>query len=62
MSDPNSPFKVVLENEETVVFRDRSPKGVLHLLAVPRVHVKDVKALQGAEGAAMGECLTAGEG
>jgi hypothetical protein len=55
MSDPTSPFKVVLENEDTGVFRDRSPKGVLHLLAVPRVHVKDVKALQGIEGAAMGE-------
>ncbi|PWN18600.1 hypothetical protein BCV69DRAFT_67724 [Microstroma glucosiphilum] len=53
MSDPNSPFKVVMENEEAVAFHDRSPKGVLHLLAVPRVHVKDVKALQGAEGAAM---------
>lgn len=57
MSDPTSPFRVVLENEDTVVFRDRSPKGVLHLLAVPRVHIKDVKALQGVEGAAMGESV-----
>ncbi|GAA5865067.1 hypothetical protein JCM8547_007702 [Rhodosporidiobolus lusitaniae] len=38
-------FNVVHEDPEFVVFRDRSPGSRVHLLAVPRRHVDNVKAL-----------------
>ncbi|GAA6010968.1 hypothetical protein JCM10207_004018, partial [Rhodosporidiobolus poonsookiae] len=39
-------FAVVLEDPEFVVFRDRSPGSRVHLLAVPRRHVDNVKTLE----------------
>ncbi|GAA6003056.1 uncharacterized protein JCM10292_000315 [Rhodotorula paludigena] len=38
-------FRVVHENAEFVVFRDRSPGSKVHLLAVPKRHVDNVKTL-----------------
>ncbi|GAA6032962.1 hypothetical protein JCM8097_000069 [Rhodosporidiobolus ruineniae] len=38
-------FGVVYEGPEFVVFRDRSPGSKVHLLAVPRKHVDNVKTL-----------------
>ncbi|KDE08432.1 hypothetical protein MVLG_01467 [Microbotryum lychnidis-dioicae p1A1 Lamole] len=41
----NSAFKVVYEDNEFVVFRDRSPGSKVHLLAIPKSHVDNVKVL-----------------
>ncbi|SDA03007.1 BZ3500_MvSof-1268-A1-R1_Chr11-1g03258 [Microbotryum saponariae] len=41
----NSAFKVVYEDNEFVVFRDRSPGSKVHLLAIPKSHVDNVKML-----------------
>ncbi|SCV73352.1 BQ2448_7278 [Microbotryum intermedium] len=42
----NLAFKVVYEDDEFVVFRDRSPGSKVHLLAIPKSHVDNVKVLQ----------------
>ncbi|TNY18020.1 hypothetical protein DMC30DRAFT_419235, partial [Rhodotorula diobovata] len=39
-------FRVVHEDPEFVVFRDRSPGSKVHLLAVPKRHVESVKTLE----------------
>ncbi|GAA5821583.1 hypothetical protein JCM11251_000921 [Rhodosporidiobolus azoricus] len=39
-------FKVVEETDEFVVFRDRSPASKVHLLAVPKRHIDNVKTLK----------------
>ncbi|GAA5945946.1 hypothetical protein JCM10213_006197 [Rhodosporidiobolus nylandii] len=45
-------FRVVWENDEFIIFRDRSPGSRVHLLALPRRHVDNVKTLR-AEDAGM---------
>ena len=39
--DFNTEF--VYENEHVVVFKDINPKAPVHLLVVPRVHVKSLR-------------------
>jgi hypothetical protein len=48
-------FEVVHSDARFLAFHDRSPAARVHLLAVPREHVDDVKVLRGAEGAELGE-------
>ncbi|MFW7415673.1 HIT domain-containing protein [Demequina sp. SO4-18] len=38
------PGDMVLETERVVAFRDIAPKAPVHVLVVPRAHVKDVAA------------------
>ncbi|KAF8604496.1 HIT-like protein [Ceratobasidium sp. AG-I] len=42
-------FAVVFENDELVVFRDRSPAAQHHLLVITRSHVESVKTLTKAD-------------
>ncbi|POY76230.1 hypothetical protein BMF94_0425 [Rhodotorula taiwanensis] len=39
-------FRVVREDSEVVIFHDRSPASRVHLLAVPKRHIDNVKTLQ----------------
>ncbi|KAM0791916.1 hypothetical protein ACM66B_004170 [Microbotryomycetes sp. NB124-2] len=41
----NHAFNVVHEDDEFVVFKDRSPGSKVHLLAVPKNHIDNVKSL-----------------
>ncbi|KAK4049221.1 hypothetical protein OIO90_005510 [Microbotryomycetes sp. JL221] len=41
----NKAFKVVHEDDEFVVFKDRSPGSKVHLLAIPKHHIDNVKTL-----------------
>lgn len=51
-------FDIILEDDRFVVFADRSPAAAHHLLAVPRAHISNVKALRGSDGAQMSEYCT----
>ncbi|MDE0572847.1 histidine triad nucleotide-binding protein [Demequina sp. B12] len=42
--DGDIPATKVLENEHVVAFRDIAPKAPVHVLVIPRTHVKDVAA------------------
>lgn len=50
-------FDIILENEDFVVFSDIAPAARIHLLAIPRAHVFNVKSLHGEKGAQMVEDL-----
>lgn len=50
-------FDIILENENFVVFSDIAPAARIHLLAIPRAHVFNVKSLHGEQGAKMVEEL-----
>ncbi|PWN99298.1 hypothetical protein FA09DRAFT_328715 [Tilletiopsis washingtonensis] len=50
-------FEVVHSDARFLAFHDRSPAARVHLLAVPREHVDDVKVLRGAEGAELVRAL-----
>lgn len=39
----NSPAKVILENDDIVVFKDINPVAPVHFLIVPKDHVVDMK-------------------
>ncbi|GAA5823516.1 hypothetical protein JCM5353_006289 [Sporobolomyces roseus] len=41
----NPDFNVVHEDDEFVIFRDRSPGSKVHLLAIPKRHIDNVKTL-----------------
>jgi len=38
---------IILSDDEVVVFKDRSPVAPVHLLAIPRVPIRDVLSLRG---------------
>jgi len=38
----STPVDVVLENEDTIFFRDISPKAKVHILGIPKEHVVSV--------------------
>ncbi|PWN49336.1 HIT-like protein [Violaceomyces palustris] len=38
-------FNVVLEDEEFIAFKDRSPASLHHLLVIPRIHIDNVNSL-----------------
>ncbi|MGH9043270.1 MAG: histidine triad nucleotide-binding protein [Acidimicrobiales bacterium] len=39
------PAEIVLENDQVVAFKDIAPVAPLHVLVVPRTHVKDAATL-----------------
>ncbi|KAG2193295.1 hypothetical protein INT47_008656 [Mucor saturninus] len=39
--------RIVIETEQLVAFRDRSPSSQVHLLVIPKQHVRTVKDLDG---------------
>lgn len=39
------PAKIVREDQDTVAFRDIDPKAPLHVLVVPRKHIRSINAL-----------------
>jgi hypothetical protein len=49
-------FDIIAEDDRYLVFKDRSPAALHHLLAIPRQHIPNIKALQGSNGADLGEC------
>lgn len=51
------PTDRVHETEDTVAFRDISPKAPVHLLVIPRAHHPDLAALAGADPALAGRVL-----
>ncbi|KAL1405160.1 hypothetical protein Q8F55_008785 [Vanrija albida] len=46
---PETGFKVAYEDDELVVFHDRSPAAAEHLLVIPRRHVATVRDLRPAD-------------
>jgi diadenosine tetraphosphate (Ap4A) HIT family hydrolase len=50
-------FDIILQDDRFVVFKDRSPASLHHLLAIPRQHVPNIQTLQGPQGAALGESI-----
>ncbi len=36
------PANIVYEDEYTVAFKDLQPKATIHLLVIPKVHIKDI--------------------
>lgn len=38
-------FNIVLQDEEFICFRDRSPAAAVHLLVIPRTHIANVQSL-----------------
>jgi histidine triad (HIT) family protein len=53
------PAAVVLETERTLAFRDIAPQAPVHVLVIPREHVRDAAALVAADPALAGELLAA---
>ncbi|MDR3550920.1 MAG: histidine triad nucleotide-binding protein [Candidatus Babeliales bacterium] len=39
------PSNIVAENDELIVIKDIAPKAPVHLLIIPRIHIKDVASL-----------------
>jgi histidine triad (HIT) family protein len=55
------PADVVYETDDTLAFRDITPKAPVHVLVIPKVHFPDVATLAESEPALAGEVLaTAG--
>ncbi len=44
-----SPADVVFENEKIIVFKDINPKAPVHLLVVPKEHIKSLNKLENKE-------------
>lgn len=42
----NAPAKIVYQDEHLVAFRDRAPKAAIHLLVIPRKHIRNLDDLQ----------------
>ena len=42
------PAEIVLESERTVAFRDINPQAPVHVLVIPRQHVRDLSELAAA--------------
>ena len=34
--------EIIYEDEYTIAFNDQSPKATIHILVVPKIHVKDI--------------------
>lgn len=51
------PARIAFENEHAVVFHTIAPASRVHLLVTPRKHVKNLKYLQGEEGAELVQSL-----
>lgn len=47
-------FDIVTETSDYIVFKDRSPAALHHLLAIPRSHTANIKSVRGKEGALLG--------
>lgn len=39
------PTKIVIENDDLIVIEDIAPKAPVHLLIIPKIHIKDVASL-----------------
>lgn len=50
-------FDIIAKDDHYLVFKDRSPAALYHLLAIPREHIDNVKSLEGSQGADIGDCL-----
>lgn len=46
-------FDIILQDAQYLVFKDRSPAALHHLLAIPRDHVPNVQSLEGHQGATL---------
>jgi len=53
------PSTVVLDRGEVFAFRDVNPQAPVHILLVPRRHVRDVTELSTADGAVLAELVSA---
>lgn len=42
----NAPAKIVYQDEHLVAFKDRVPKAAIHLLVIPRKHIRNLDDLQ----------------
>ncbi|MDT4946110.1 MAG: histidine triad family protein [Pseudonocardiales bacterium] len=41
------PAKIVREDDDTVVFEDINPQAPLHVLVIPKKHIRDIAELSG---------------
>jgi len=42
----NAPATIVYQDERLVAFKDRAPKAAVHLLVIPRKHIRNLDDLQ----------------
>jgi histidine triad (HIT) family protein len=52
------PSDAVLSTEQTYAFRDIKPGAPVHLLVVPKRHIRDAAALQSSDGELLGALIT----
>ncbi|MGB2884629.1 MAG: histidine triad nucleotide-binding protein [Dehalococcoidia bacterium] len=52
------PSDILYQDEQVVAFRDINPKATVHLLLVPRKHIKSVAELSEDEASIMGHLVT----
>lgn len=50
---------IVYQDEHIVAFRDHAPKAPVHLLVVPRKHIKNLNALEESDSALMAHLMMA---
>lgn len=53
------PARVLLEGERVLAFRDANPQAPLHVLVIPREHIRDVTSIGPEHAGLMGEMLDA---
>lgn len=53
------PAKIVFEDERVLAFHDVAPKAPTHVLVIPKSHLARLSETSPADGALLGECLSA---
>lgn len=53
------PGDLVLDERDVLAFRDINPQAPVHVLVIPKVHLKDVTEVSGAGGDLLGSLLSA---
>lgn len=57
----NSPADIVYETDSLVVFKDINPHAPVHLLIVPRKHIRSVNDLEAEDAGIISEMIYAGK-
>ena len=56
-----SPAEFIMKNDRLVVFKDIHPQAPVHLLIVPRKHIRSINDLMQEDGPIVSEMITAGK-
>ncbi|MBI9077956.1 MAG: histidine triad nucleotide-binding protein [Desulfatibacillum sp.] len=57
----NSPASIVFENENLIVFKDINPHAPVHLLIVPKKHIRSVNDITPEDSAIVSEMIFTGK-